>query len=252
MYRLPILLLIPLLALSVAPARADDAAALASFQSRMRETLRTTMQQLSDAQGQVATLQAAQVQSDKDKADLQAKLDALNTQLKALSDQSAADKDAATKSIATLNDQAATQTKQIAAQSDAIAEWKVAYNQVAQLAKNTEISRAQLAGEKAQLQRLVDDRELKNAELYRTGDEILDRYEKFSLGEALTAKEPFVGVTRVRMETLVQDYKDKLTDARISPGQPATTPAPPVAKATAPQVRPKPGQDKGTLEAVSP
>ena len=70
-----------------------------------------------------------------------------------------------------MNDQIAAQTKQIGQLNDALAQWKVAYNQAAQLAKNTEEARAKLAGEKILLERLVDDRELKNAELYNTGTE---------------------------------------------------------------------------------
>jgi hypothetical protein len=52
--------------------------------------------------------------------------------------------------------------------------------------------------------------------MYELGMEILDRYEKFGLGEALTAKEPFTGITRTKFETLVQDYEDKLVDQTIT------------------------------------
>jgi hypothetical protein len=47
------------------------------------------------------------------------------------------------------------------------------------------------------------------------GKEILERYEKFGLGTALTAREPFVGTTRVRLQNLVQEYSDKLSEQRI-------------------------------------
>jgi hypothetical protein len=70
-------------------------------------------------------------------------------------------------------------------------------------------------------------------ELYKLGNEILTRYEKFGLGEALQAKEPFVGVSRVKLQALVQDYKDKLLDQAITSGEalpaaplPAPAPAP--------------------------
>jgi len=214
---------------------ADDASAAASFQTRMRETLRNTMQQLSDAQNQVATLQAAQAQSDKDKADLSAKVDALTAQLKSVTQQAAADRDASAKSIAALNEQTAAETKQIGALDDALSQWKVAYNQMTALAKSTEEKRAELDTEATILKRVVDDREVKNAELYNTGMEILTRYEKFGLGEALEAKEPFVGVHRVRLEELVQDYKDKLLDRRVIPGQPVSTPPPMEAASAGPE-----------------
>ena len=58
------------------------------------------------------------------------------------------------------------------------------------------------------LRRKVDDREAKNYELFKIANEILTRYEKFGLGEALTAREPFTGLTRVKLENLVQDCQD--------------------------------------------
>jgi hypothetical protein len=45
----------------------------------------------------------------------------------------------------------------------------------------------------------------------------LDRYEKFGLGDALTAREPFVGLTKVKFQNLVQDYQDKLSDQKVKP-----------------------------------
>ena len=71
--------------------RADDAAQ-PTAESRLRDALRSTMLQLQDAQGQVATLQATQAQSDKDNADLKAKIAALTEQIGSLNKQSADDK----------------------------------------------------------------------------------------------------------------------------------------------------------------
>jgi hypothetical protein len=46
--------------------------------------------------------------------------------------------------------------------------------------------------------------------------EILDRYENYALGKALSAREPFIQKTRVTIETQVQDYKDTIIDSRLS------------------------------------
>ena len=192
----------------------------AHAETRLREALRDTTVQLRDAQNQVVTLQAAKDQADKDNTDLTAKVDALTTQLAALTKQSADDKAASDKSIADLNAQVADLTGQIGRLNDSLAEWKNAYNQESQLATTTEAARAKLAVEAALLQRIVDDRELKNLELYKTGVEILTRYEKFGLGDAIGAKEPFVGLSRVKLENLVQDYKDKLLNQTVTSGQP--------------------------------
>ena len=75
------------------------------------------------------------------------------------------------------------------------------------------------------LQRKVTEHEVKNAAMFKLGNEILTRYEKFGLGDALASREPFVGVTRVKFQNLIQDFGDKLADEKIKPDEkPAPTP----------------------------
>jgi hypothetical protein len=218
--------------LSPSPGRADDAPQVTT-ESRLRDALRSTMQQLQDAQGQVATLQATQAQSDKDNADLKAKVDALNAQIASLNKQSADDKAASDKAIADLKSVNTDQATQIAKLNEALAAWEKDDKEYIQLAKAKEEARAQLAIQVILLQRVVDDRETKNLALFNLGNEILTRYEKFSLGDALGAKEPFTGLSRVKLQELVQDYKDKISDQRVTPGQAPAPTAPAEKKATA-------------------
>jgi len=261
MLRQPLLLLIPLFLgpIFLGPrGLADDQPS--STETRLREALRSTMQQLQDSQGQIATLQATQAQSDQDKAALQAKVDALGAQVKTLTDKAIADQAASDKiiadlkqgnqdlvtemvdtltiqinllnksgtddkgtlekSIADMKSKTPDTTKALDQYGSDIQLWKTGYDQYVQFANQTEAARAKLAVEAILLRRLVDDREAKNLELYTTAGEILTRYEKFSLGDALAAKEPFVGLTRVKLQELVQDYKDKLLTEKISIGQP--------------------------------
>jgi len=212
--------------LSPGAGRADDAAAQATTESRLRDALRSTVQQLQDAQGQVAVLQAGQAQSDKDNADLKAKIDALTAQIASLTRQSEDDKAASDKALADLKSQNTDLTTQIAKLNDALAAWEKDDKQYVQLARDKEAARAQLAVQVILLQRVVDDRETKNLALFNLGNEILTRYEKFSLGDALGAKEPFTGLARVKLQEFVQDYRDKISDQRVTPGQvPASPPA---------------------------
>jgi chromosome segregation ATPase len=190
----------------------------ASAMTKMRQVLRDTMGQLRDAQNQVVTLQAAQAQSDQDKAALQAKVDALTAQLKSVGDQAVADKTALQGKVDALTSQVTDQKGQIDRLNAGLKQWKDAYGQTAQLAATSEAARKQYAIQAAVLQRTVDDREAKNLALYKLGNEILTRYEKFGLGEALEAKEPFVGLSRVKLENLVQDYKNKLLDQAVTSG----------------------------------
>jgi len=183
-----------------------------SPEDRLRGMLRSTMLQLRDAQNQVASLQSAQAESDKEKK-------ALSDRLDELTKQAAADKDSATKTIADLNAKVTDQTSMIAQFKDALEKWKEAYNKAVQVANTKEAQRAKFESQVIVLQRRVEDDEAKNLALYQLGKEVLNRYEKFGLGTAITAREPFVGTTKVKLENLVQDYSDKLLDQTIKPGQ---------------------------------
>ena len=186
-------------------AAADDDAA-----TRLRDTLRSTMLQLRDAQNQIATLQGAQADSD-------AKNKALTDQLALIKKHSTDDKAVADAAIVALTTKATDQAAEVAKLKDLLGKWQAAYRQVHDAAGVTEGERAKLADNKLVLERRVAYLENKNVELFKLGNEILNRYEDFSLGNALSAKEPFVGVTRVKLENLIQDYQDKLLDQRATP-----------------------------------
>jgi hypothetical protein len=231
-------LLLPLVLASSGRAAADDQPS--PTETRLRDALRNTMLQERDAQNQIITLQAAQAQSAKDNADLKAQVDKLTTQIAALAKQGADDRTSAAATITGQKTQIADLNTQLQKFSDALKAWKADDAAKTTLAANKEAARAQLAGDVITLQRLVVDREQKNLALFDTGNEILTRYEKFSLGDALAAKEPFVGLTRVKLEELVQDYRDKLlnhvvtTPGVLSPGAPVQSPAPATASAAKP------------------
>ena len=112
-----------------------------------------------------------------------------------------------------------TQEKQLTETKESLDKWKAGYDQIAAAGKKAESERARLADEEIILKRKLADRETKNLELFRLGTEILRRYERFGLGDALAAREPFTGITKVKLESLVQDYEDKLVDARVKPEQ---------------------------------
>ena len=179
-------------------------------EARLRETLRSTMLQLRDAQNQVATLQAAQAENDKEKK-------TLSDQIATLAQHAKEDKEATYKTIADLNTKISDQEKQIAQLKDVLTKWKESQKQAVDLANAKEAARAKLAANNILLQRRIDDAETRNAQMFKLGNESLNRYERFGLGDALTAREPFVGTTRIKFKNLVQDYQDKLTDQKIKP-----------------------------------
>ncbi len=185
-----------LLLLAPGVIRADDA--------KVKEMLRTLTLRVRTAETEEATLQADKAQLEQDKQALTDKTDALTKQ---------ADSDKAT--IANLTAKTADQETAINQMKDSLAKWKAAYEQINASAQKLKTERDKAVSENIIAQRLVSDREAKNLELYRLANEILTRYEKFGLGEALAAREPFTGITRTKLETLVQDYSDKIADARV-------------------------------------
>ncbi len=195
------LALIVVICLFANNANADDA--------RLKQTLQALTQRLRSAETERNNLLSDKAQFEQEKKTLTAKVDALTKQ-------AAEDK----KELDELTTKAETQEKELADTKESLAKWKTAYDQLSTDAKKSESERARLAGENIILKRKVEDRERKNLALWRLGNEILTRYEKFGLGDALAAREPFTGISRVKLENLVQDYKDKIDDHRAkSDGQ---------------------------------
>ena len=114
--------------------------------------------------------------------------------------------------------------KRIAEFTEALAKWKTGYQQASEVARAKEDERAKLAAEALVLKRSIADRETKNIALFNISNEILVRFENYALGKALAAREPFIGTTRVKVENLVQGYKDKILDNRISAKNPPAKP----------------------------
>jgi chromosome segregation ATPase len=202
---------------------AQQAAQAKANEQRLRDTLRTTTQQLRAAETEKASLQAGQTERDE-------KIAALEARLKALTEQSNADREAAEKTIGQLKhegEKSAAETARLAVSLD---KWKAAYTQAANVAKSTESARAKLESSNILLERKAEERTRQNLELYTTAREILQRYSDFGLGRAIAAREPFTGIAKARLEEQVQDYADKLDDQKIKPepsdGKPSTAPVP--------------------------
>lgn len=181
---------------------------MSALEQKLRESLRNTMIQLRDSNAKLATAQSAQADDETKIADLQ-------TQLEALTKKSTSEKKVADQTIDDLKTKLATDDLQIAHLSESLGKWKLGYAKMAEYAKQTEGKRAELASKIVLLDRRIADQQVKNAEMYRLGNEVLDRYAKFGLGTAISAREPFVGITKVKFQTLVQDYENKLTDQTI-------------------------------------
>jgi predicted nucleic acid-binding Zn-ribbon protein len=203
-------LILPGLLLLLATGSLNAADPSKNTELKLREALKSMALQLRDSESARATLQATETDSEQ-------KIATLTTQLETLTKQSAADKEAGDKAVDDLKVQLAARDSQIEVAKRSIQSLETELKKVTDIARTKEAQRAKLDAEAIVLRRRVADQQVKNAAMYKIGTEILTRYEKFGLGEALTAREPFVGTTRVKLETLVQDYSDNLADQKIKP-----------------------------------
>jgi chromosome segregation ATPase len=188
--------------------------------AKLRDQLRSVTLQVRTAQSDVANAQALKAAEEQKNLQLAAEIKSLKAKNETLVKQSNNDKVRLEESIATLSNKVAMQDKQTKQLDEALVKWKAGYQKAAEVARTKEAERAKVAAEIISVKHTIADRERKNIGLFNTAMEILDRYEGYALGKSLAAREPFVGTTRVKVENMVQGYKDKIIDHRISAVKP--------------------------------
>ena len=199
-----------LLAGLVATVGSLSAQEAASPEARLRETLRATTLQLRSAQNDLSTAQAA-------RDALAAEKTAVETELAKFQKQLVADRLDNDKTVAGQKAIVAAQAAELSATRAELEKTRASLAKVVDYARKTEAERNTLTSRVAQLETQAEDQIGRNVALYKLGNEILDRYAKFGLGQAIIAREPFIGTTRVKLENQVQDYGDKLRAERIKP-----------------------------------
>ena len=129
------------------------------------------------------------------------------------------DKAASDKTIGELNAKVIEREQQLTRLNDTLGKWKEGFQQAKTVAEGKEAERAAAAGKAVVLERRVAAAEAKNAEMHKAAMEILSRYEKFGLGTALLAREPFTRNMRVKLQNMVQEQSDKVDAQRIEPSK---------------------------------
>jgi len=191
---------------------AEEADPAVAVLKRMRDQLRNVMIQQQKTEAERATLQAANLE-------LEEKVKKQEAEFKKLAKDSNAQKDADAKAIAELKAKVMEEEREKAQLQEALASWKAGHEKLKQAAMKVDAQRAELSARVILQDRKLADYQRKNDELFKVGSEILSKYEGFGLGTAIAAREPFTGNMRVKLETLVQDYGDKLVDGRIKPDE---------------------------------
>ncbi|MEI9991675.1 MAG: hypothetical protein WDM86_16730 [Rhizomicrobium sp.] len=186
-----------LIVFATAPAGADDAT-----EARLRDALRGVTAQLSDAQEQIASLQAKLAAAQQDAAKLRSE---------GGSGERTSDAGAAyARAAAEFN-------RRLAGQNQTAARWQAAYNTAAETARAAEGARAQLATDLDVAKKSATACEAKNQKLFDIATEILRRYGDEDMSDALASHEPFLGLERVELQNLMQDDADKLRDNKVKP-----------------------------------
>ncbi len=181
---------------ALAPARADDAT-----EQRLRDALRAATAQLGGVQDQLAAVQSKEAADQQEIARLKAQPSA------------PAPKVASPREAAALRAAVAEFNEKLAAQNEAIAKWKSAYDDLV----------AKQPDQKA-IQQQIDDLtkrnaalQAKNEALFKVANDILERYAHVTMSDVIAHGEPFIGTAHVELENEIQDEQDKLLDQRGTP-----------------------------------
>lgn len=192
-----------------------EQAAVDPAMARMRDAMKKLTQRITDAESQMVAAQADKLAAEAKVAELTASLEAANKKLKQTTTQAAADKSNADSKISDLEKKVMSRDKTITQYAEALAKWKEGFEQAQKVANAKEAERVQAVGRAIESERKAAAHEQKNREMYKLATEILDRYQKFGVGTALMAREPFVGSMRVKFQNYAQDYGVKLDTQKI-------------------------------------
>jgi chromosome segregation ATPase len=198
---MPMLLgLLCLMAVPAGTVRAADDESVA----RAREMLRRTQDALHQLQAENAELTRSKTELDVRLREATRQLDAARSGL-----------NAAQGSLRSVQGQ---QTDLQGKYDEASARLATTTDRLNQASKSLATRDAELA---QALQQLTQSRaanagcEDKNGKLYTYGQEILDRYQHKGVWAALKQKEPVLGLNRVEIENVVQEYKLKMADEKL-------------------------------------
>lgn len=210
------------LCLTSAVLRAEEPSAV---EAQLREALRANMLQLRDAQAKTAEMEASVVQAEM--AVEKAKKETVAVQAQLVDERNAAANQAAElrTAVETAQERAVGLVSQVA-------KWEKDYRALAERARKAEAALAKSKGRVTVLERAVAEQQVKHLEMKAVADEILDRYQRHGLGTALLAREPFIGVSRAKLQTIMQDLETRIRAAALPAGAGAPAPMSPASTTT--------------------
>jgi chromosome segregation ATPase len=183
-----------------AAARADSDN---SPEARLRAALKTATARIRELEDQNSQLEAKQAAAERDRLEFTQKAAAADKELGELRKQGDADKAAL--------DQAAAAQK---AQGASIAKLEDTNGKTTQALQSRDADAKRLDAVVARLRPQLQRCDVKNAQLYKIGEEVLDLYDREDIFD-LASREPITKIKRVEIENAMQDYEDKMRDNKI-------------------------------------
>ena len=196
--------------LTIALLASATATAESPTEARLRDALRTSTQQLRALEDERAHWQATEAAQKKEIESLKAELAAQNQKLRSQGASSEAKR------------QLAEQAEANQKLTESLTQCQTAARETEDANRSKDAQREQLAAKQAAQVTLATNRanacEEKNGRMYKLSHELVQRCEKWSLGDTLMSPfEPFTGLRRVKLENLSQEFEDKLLDEKVQP-----------------------------------
>ena len=189
-------------------------AAESNNEARLRDALRAATAQVVGLEDEKARLVAASDAQKKEIEDLRAKLAVAVRPV--VRPAIATCPDTNTREVASLNERLSQVVDSRAKLNENLTQCQSSLRDAAQASRAKEEERAQLAEKMGPLTERLNVCESKNGKMFGVAKEILSRYENVSLGDVIRAREPFLGLMRVELENLAQDYEDRLLDQKVT------------------------------------
>lgn len=172
---------------------------------RLREALRTATTQARALEDQRNALQAKIAQVERDNAALKTEVNTAKAEVRQV-------KKDYREAVTQFNER-------LEERNQTLEKWKEAYAEAATVARTKDAERAQFEAEVNATKTDLKACTGKNQKLVKVGRELLAHYENVTLGDALLAQEPLIGIRRTQVESLLEDYAERVETETVPVGR---------------------------------
>jgi chromosome segregation ATPase len=195
---------------------AGPAAGQENTEARLRAALRTATAQVRELQDQNAMLMAQQAEAERERSALTQRVAASQREADALRQQIVFARATTDQTAAQLATQKESQARVDAANQATFARLQAEYNETVQMARTRDADATRFEATVLQLRGRAQACEAKNSELSKFGMELVDLIGDRNAFGSPRYLEPIIRTKRVQIETMMQDYEDKIRANEIA------------------------------------